>query len=470
MFGEQFYPTPDHVIYKMTSGIQLRGHILDPSAGDGRLLDKIKSFTTTYGRWPDLYAIEIDPGLRAILADKGHKIIGADFLQYSGHYYFDFIIMNPPFKDGVKHLLKAWSIANGATIRCLLNSQTLENVNTREREELESIIDRYGQVEKLGQVFKNSDRPTNVEVSLVTLWDTRPKESFRLDFDPQRMGGQAFNLGNIEDTELASADIFENYEARFNAGIEAFKQMLTAYQQAKYYLDDLFDYGNITDILADVLKKNKEIDDIYRETLKTVNHKAWDKLFTRTKLRSLTTEGVRDELAKMQGQQGDMAFTADNMKDLFEVLFINREQIMVNCILEAFDLMTKYYPENRIAVEGWKTNSSYRVGKFILPGIGSVWGDGVDYRSSRTLDDIEKALCFLSSQKFETITPISELYRNQSHYGQWVKSTFFKTQLFKKGTMHFKWLDQNLCDEFNALVGRQRWGWVPEKTKKGVYK
>lgn len=471
MFGEQFYPTPDNIIRDMLAGLDLRGHILDPSAGDGRILDVIKGRTASRSeRGPSLYAIEIDPGLRAILADKGHKVIGAEWLGYSGHYYFDLIIMNPPFKDGAKHLLKAWSIAGGGIIRCLLNSQTLHNVNTREREELESIIGRYGEVKQLGAAFKNSDRPTDVEVCLVTLRDTRPKENFRLDFDPERAGGQAFHLGNIEDKELASADIFENYEARFNAGIEALKKMLAEYQRVKYYLDDLFDYGNSTDILAETLKKNSEVDRIYAEVLKTINHKAWGNLFSRTKLAHLTTEGVRDELSKMQSQQGDMAFTADNMKDLFDLLFINREQIMVKCILEAFDTMTKYYPENRIAVEGWKTNSSYRVGKFILPAIGSVWGNGVDYSSSRGLDDIEKALCFLSGKKFDAITPISEIYRNHSHYGNWMVSTFFETQLFMKRTMHFKWRDQDLRDDFNALVAKERWGWLPEKAKKGAYK
>ena len=159
------------------------------------------------------------------------------------------------------------------------------------------------------------------------------------------------------------------------------------------------------------------------------------------------------------------------MQELFDLLYLNREHIMVKCVLEAFDLLTKHYSENREAVDGFKTNGAYLVGKkFILPYMGNGWGDGLDYRQSRQVDDLEKALCFISGLKFENIYHVSNLYNHKSHYGEWVSSTFFETQLYKKGTMHFRWQDDNLRKKFNQVVAQHRWGWMPEKVKTGAYK
>jgi type I restriction-modification system DNA methylase subunit len=127
---KEFFPTPAHIVTQLIDGLDTRyKKVLDPSAGKGDILSRIAG-TNGYNRSVSghLYAIEINPELRPILIDKGFKVIGTDFLTYPGLQYFDFIIMNPPFSEGAKHLLKAWNIANGATIRCLLNSDTLSEL------------------------------------------------------------------------------------------------------------------------------------------------------------------------------------------------------------------------------------------------------------------------------------------------------------------------------------------------------
>ena len=144
---------------------------------------------------------------------------------------------------------------------------------------------------------------------------------------------------------------------------------------------------------------------------------------------------------------------------------------MIQCVLEAFDTLTKHYHENREAVEGWKTNAAYLVGrKFILPYMGNTWGEGLSYDRVRDIDDLEKALCFVSGRKFEGIYHVRDVYNHKSHYGKWMDSQFFETILYKKGTMHFRWNDEKLRQDFNALVARHRWGRMPEKVKTGAYK
>ncbi len=117
--NKNFYPTPDNVIEKMLEGINLNSSmsILDPSAGKGNILNYIKS-DCKYVR--KLYAIEIDLELQAILTGLGYKIIDKDFLNYAPEKSFDLIIMNPPFDNADKHLLKALEIANGADSRLFM--------------------------------------------------------------------------------------------------------------------------------------------------------------------------------------------------------------------------------------------------------------------------------------------------------------------------------------------------------------
>ena len=142
-----------------------------------------------------------------------------------------------------------------------------------------------------------------------------------------------------------------------------------------------------------------------------------------------------------------MAFTSDNMKSLFDFLFLNREQVIKQCVLEVFDKLTQYHKDNRQHYPGWATNTAYMVkSRFILPSIGSYWREGIDYDSERGLADIEKALCFLSGKKFDNIWSISRSYKKENWpkpginfpFGKKVESEFFITKLFKKRSMQMK--------------------------------
>lgn len=471
---KNFYPTPPQVVGDMIAGLKMTGvSVLDPSAGRGDILEHIQK---QYRRYRNrYYAVEKSPEWRAVLVDKGFSVVGADFLLYPGLQYFDFIIMNPPFDQGASHLLKAWEISKGATIRCLLNSETLRNPYTEERRKLTQIVSAHGWSKELGSVFTGADRKTPVDVVLVHLRDTRTKEAFRLDYDPEVMSAADFDLDDIENNELALDNIFDNYEARFRGSVEAFKELLAARQKVNHYLVPLTSvYSPPTKLIADSLTSgtgDKDAAISYQSFLEQATRAAWDHLFEKTKLGSLTTEGVRREVEKYQAGHGSMAFTAVNMEDLFHTLFLNRKQVMLQCVLEVFDELTKHHKKNREYVEGWKTNSAYKVGKrFILPYIGSEHSSGLDYRASRKIADIEKALCFLSGKRFGDIWSVTTMYDRKSYFGEWHRSEFFDTKLFKKRTMHFRWLDAELRDEFNAVVARERWGELPEKTKVGAYK
>ena len=152
--------------------------ILEPSAGAGNILDYIVKRSGV--KQANCYAIEIDGDLQATLSGKGYQIIDFDFMEYNGGYGFDLILMNPPFKNGVNHLLKAWSIVRpGGDIACLLNTETVYNTGSKEKKVLAHLINQYGETENIGKAFTTADRPSGVEVVIVWLHKPAKPEPLR---------------------------------------------------------------------------------------------------------------------------------------------------------------------------------------------------------------------------------------------------------------------------------------------------
>lgn len=425
-FGVQFYPTPDNVVEKMMSVFDIekdfsRGDsIIDPSCGDGGLLKKAvkyiteKRYESYKGQiknvyWCDfepdlrLYGIEVDDTLAAAARENGITIVGKDFLGFKSPAVYDYVLMNPPFASGAKHLLRAWNVFPSAKkIVCLLNTETVNNPFTPERRELLELIEHYGNVEVLGQVFKDSENPTDVSVSMVVLTPIRNgSEWFSFQPDDILMDDDDDEFENaVANMELEPADAFTALEQRYNVAVNAMRQLVQAAVTAKHYIAPVMQNGwSVNDVLKTVLSSPDKGG--YNAALEVLTSAAWDFVFSKTKISKYASQGVQRELASLQSQAGKMAFTRVNMEDLFSFLFLNREQIYKQTILEAFDLITKYHHENRLDYEGWKTNSVYKVQRrFIMPYmIDDYLSDGyarLRYEARQIITDIEKALCFVS--------------------------------------------------------------------------
>ena len=86
-----FFPTPPAVVEQLIGYANLEEgmKILEPSAGQGHILEFLKSYDVTCG---ELYHEN-----RAILEQKGYKLAFENFLEYDMKILYDRIIMNPPF-------------------------------------------------------------------------------------------------------------------------------------------------------------------------------------------------------------------------------------------------------------------------------------------------------------------------------------------------------------------------------------
>lgn len=140
--NKDFYPTPQNLIDKMLDGLDWKmiHTVLEPSAGKGNIVEALKKKEDFNNRWYttiklNIDCIENDVNLRAVLKEKNFRVVHDDFLTYDTMKEYDLIIMNPPFSNGCKHLLKALEMQqrNGGAVICLLNAETLKNKCNNER-------------------------------------------------------------------------------------------------------------------------------------------------------------------------------------------------------------------------------------------------------------------------------------------------------------------------------------------------
>ena len=465
MFDKSFYPTTKEIARKMTSGIHSGDMVLEPSAGKGDILDTIYKSSNEPVK---IYCIEKHFELQAILREKGYPVIHNDFLTYNPDIIFDYIVMNPPFDNGAKHLLKAIEIAKGAEIRCLLNAETINNPYTAERQLLKKQLDDYGaEIEHLGKVFITSERTTNVDVDYIIIQTEKVSRQFKFEGTIDR---KDFNIDEISNNQIARIDIFKNYEERYNATVKAVEKFINSYNEIKYYAKGLLGaYGenNIQRMIKDSYSDNEK--EYYNKMVEEFRTGAWNKVFSANKLRNIVTRKVVSNFHEYQREYGAMAFTAENIEHIFDDLFQNRENILTQCIVDAFDLMTKYHKENRCHVEGWKTNDSWKVNKkVILPNMCSSyrWNYDrieLDFRASDELNDIEKALCFIAGLKFDEISTISKICSwDGKRYGQLYSSIFFDFRVYKKGTIHLTFIDDYIYEQFNILACKGK-NWLPNE-------
>jgi predicted RNA methylase len=487
MFNKDFYPTPSEIARKMLAPyvdrIKAGAMILDPSAGKGNLLDEARYM----GAKPaNLFAVEIETELCHILTGKNYRVISNDFLKYSSRYLFDIVVMNPPFSNGEDHLLAAWEILRDGDIVCLLNAATLTNLNSRKRELLARIIAEHGSMEILGPVFSHSERGTGVNVVMVRL--SKRSESPLLTFDFKKGNERPPDLGSDDtidlDNQVAVSDLISALVNSYNEVGPAYADYIKARNRLEFYLGSIKpSYCHVKDTAKDARAacagdaRQKDMAE-YNSYLDFVKAAAWQTVFDRTKLRAVLSSKAREDFDAFQRSQGGIEFTVENIQSLFEMLFVNRAQIMGKVVVEVFDKMCSYNEKNTIHTEGWKTNSSWKVNqKVIMPWFieyvcyrGCTNGHfSIRYQRYNEIDDIDRAMCLITGKKFEDILNIRDALDKrfkQMRYPELDEtfkgvafSEFFEIRFWKKGTCHFIFRDKKVWEQFNRRAAQGK-GWI----------
>ena len=201
----------------------------------------------------------------------------------------------------------------------------------------------------------------------------------------------------------------------------------------------------------------------------------WKIIFRKLHMEKYATAQLRDNINKFIEQQTHVPFTMGNIYRVLEIVVQTNGQRMLKALEEAFDTICSFSAENSTAGETWKTNANYMVNrKFIVPYITS-WDfgrfglayDSYTYSKVEKIEDVCKALCTITGRNYDEIGSLRECVRNSkdADWGKWFEWGFFRCKGFKKGTMHFEFLDEDVWYKFNYEVSKLK-GWsLPKKTQ-----
>ena len=484
-----FYPTPQELIDQMLLEVDVRSKVvLEPSAGKG---DIVTSLLDAGAK--EVLACENDTNLLWTLqmeqsGDPRFRFLKEDFLQVTREEvsHVDAIIMNPPFSSAQHHILHAWEIApEGCTLVALCNADSFQHNGTQAWQKVREAVEAHGRSLTFVNAFATAQRQSNVLVSLLTLRkETAAADPFADYFlqeeDDIPAGGTQAGLMPYN----AVRDIVNRYvEAcrKFNEVDRLSKEInaLAQYDEPKGE-NSPYGYHPYLPITFGARQRDGNGTSVTFETYKKELQKYyWDVIFHKLNLEKYSTSKLREQLSRFVEQQHGMPFTMKNIYAVLDIVIQTNGQRMRQALVEAFEQICSFSAENSTAGEKWKTNADYMVNRrFIVPDIanGYHWYSNEPWEyvhisdyGRRAMDDIVKALCFITGTRYEDVPSITQLEDDRAPWGQWVDWGFFRIRLYKKGTAHCEFRDEETWCRFNAEVARIK-GWALPKNTKGAKK
>lgn len=479
-----FYPTPSEVIEKMLMNEDIIDkRVLEPSAGSGNIVRYLQRNGAK-----DVIACENDRHNQKLL-NGICNIIAEDFLTVTSDMisHVDYIVMNPPFSKGAQHIMHAFEIAPaGCTVVALCNTSSLDGSHYYQRNrELNEIVNLHGKSEYLGRVFERSERNTHVEVSLIKLYKPNTGDN---EFDGYFLSDDEHE-DDIRGSEgLIKYNVVRELVNRYVTAVKMFDKVMEISDQindtAKFVDYEVADDGNERERqygylpitfgarwCNDKQRYSKVTHDIYKKELQKYY---WHIIFQKLNMEKYATQKLREQINKFIEESEHTPFTMSNIYRVINIVIQTNGQRMQSAMIEAFDMICSYSAENSTAGETWRTNANYMVNrKFIVPSITDVsWGGGfsLTWDSSRLnkIEDICKVLCTLTGRDYNEIGRLYTLVCNNKtlEWGKWFEWGFFRCKGFKKGTMHFEFLDEDVWFKFNYECSKYK-GWnLPKKTKR----
>jgi predicted RNA methylase len=469
-FTEDFFPTPPEVIEHIMQQYDVVGKtVLEPSAGNGNIVSWLKK------NGADVIACEKHAELRHVLSRKC-PVIAEDFLQVTADKvsHIKMIVMNPPFTNCEGHIQHAYNIAPaGCEIVSICPKSRFENRYSSSREQLSSLVEMHGYKEDLGQVFARAERKTTVEVVCIHM--RKPGTGYGQEF-------AGFFMDDEKETESGSGIMPYSFTRdivnRYVEAVKVFDQQLEIGIKMKGLIGGFFrsEVAFTSTIEGQPLERSKFKKDLQKS--------AWNFIFNKMNMEKYSTKGLKEDINKFVEQQQHIPFTMRNIYRMIEIVVGTQSQRMDRAMLEVFDRLTERYHDNRYMVEGWKTNSHFMLNpKFIIPYLATIsysGGMGVTHNSGgnvELVDDFQKALCHMTGKNYEDFETLWSFFQNKKknpqdnsynaeyvkyQFNTWYNWGFFRVKGFKKGTMHFEFIDHEICWKFNQHIARIKGYPLPE--------
>ena len=539
---DQFYPTPRPLAEKMLAGLDMRfvETVLEPSAGKGDLITAIgwKNLANYYHDRPiEVDFCEVDPYLRQICkyefsSEKRNEVsdqwsplqrrsystlsesekreykrlereldlfrktkvhcVHDDFLTYRTYKHYDLILMNPPFADGDRHLLRAIEMQErqGGSIICLLNAETIRNPHTASRARLSGKLKELeAQIEIVEDAFSDAERTADVDVAIIRIHIQAPPPDESEIWQRMKKAVEQDDVPDPELHALITGDYIEQAITLYRTEVAATMDLVRQYKALKPYIAESLNPKNKYDrdpIIYLAVSDGGNLKDFsVSKYMKRVRLKYWTALFANEKFTGRLTSELQKKYNETVERMADYEFSAFNIKQVALEMQSQMTSGIEKAIMDLFEKLTythAYDPDfstNKHYYNGWKTNKAWKIGKkCIIPTYGMFsW-----YKSSResfyvseaynVISDIEKAFDYLDGGRTGEINLMSRL-EVASAQGKTrnIECKYFKVDLFKKGTTHIKFYPEamDLVDRLNIYASQKK-GWLPPRYGKTRYK
>lgn len=484
-----FYPTPDSLIYKMLEGVEFDkvSTVLEPSAGKGDLAQKIANrLESRYWRKGKealkmIDCVEIDPNLRAILKEKGFRVVHDDFLTYQTFKRYDLIVMNPPFDQGDKHLLKAIELLRdrGGQVVCILNAETIRNPYNYTRQQLlKAIGEMEGTVDDCGKAFVAAERKTAVDAVIVRVnVPAAEKKSTILDEMRKASDEHKQKAPETPYNALAKGDFFDALVDCYNYEVKCGLRMIDEWNAMRPLLAEML-YEECTGHILS-LHIGRGDAPYPNDYIKLVRKKYWSYLFQQPQFVSQLTSNLRNELRGMVDELVDYDFSLYNIYTIAQHMLSRVNEGIEQTIVTLFDDWTRKYhwdenAQNRHYYDGWRTNDAFAVNKkVIIPFYGAIssWSGKLDeYSVTSKIADIEKVFDFLDGGR--SIGADSETQLRMAARGgitRNIQCKYFTVTFYKKGTCHVVFTNLDVLHKFNLFAAKDK-NWLPPCYGKKRYK
>lgn len=417
------------------------------------------------------------------------NVIHDDFLTFPSRKSYNLIVMNPPFADGDAHLLKALEIAerSGGEVRCILNAETLLNPYTNRRKVLAQKLQEMGaEVSYIDGAFKGAERETDVSVAVVKVKAAAVEKQSAIYERLKKAAAYDETVGGAKD--LAIEDFLENIVSRFNLEVDAGLSLIDEYNAMRpYLLEDAaegvkYNYPIITLSIGGETRLDRSKRPNKNAFVREVRKKYWRALFSNDDFMARMTSNIREKYTGMVERLQDYDFSLFNVQQIVTEMNAELNQGIQETIVALFDKMTaehSWYPEmskNIHYFNGWATNKVHKInGKVILPTYGMFssysWREETfNLRQAEdTISDIEKVFNYLDGDMTAEVD-LHGVLKAAYDAGQTknIQCRYFSVTLYKKGTMHIKFHNQDLVDRFNIYCCKHK-NWLPPSYGKRKY-
>ena len=462
--------------------------LLEPSAGEGSLVDAVRrGYPVKYrcGNHDEeedyyqhtfnvqIFCIESNKTRQATLKGKKYLVIWDDFLTFDPMMRYSAILMNPPFNNGARHLLKALDVcAAGGQIVCLLNAETIKNPCTNERKALLAKLEEQEicKIQYETAAFANAERSTDVEIAIVYVRKAKTDnvcvtfDNFKRQTFARRKEEQA-QTGLVRYGEIDA--LIDIYQAEVKAALTLWREVQNYGKIAIAGLENTTTSQGVFKIEVNTVGGNDYTPEA--NIVRRINYKYWQVLLYSKEMSHLMTGRIQIEYRQKLIDMANFEFNERNIAAMKEDLSRNLLTNIDKAIMEVWEEFTSRhtyseYSKNIHYYNGWCTNNAFRCNKKIILPLNAYGyqGDRFDtYRVRETLSDIEKAMNYLDSGRTEHFEMACVLERAaKTGLTKNINTKFFWVTCYKKGTCHLTFKDMDLLKKFNIYCGKKK-NWLP---------